>query len=431
MLTLQKYCTKWALYGAVALFAYMPFHIFFSQWLSTFTGGLDGWKIGKDVFTALLTIIAIATVIISKKYTKLFWWILGLTVVYGLLHLILLFATDQPYDTGFLATAYNLRIFCYFIIGYSLALLSANSKLLTTRMVRLLIILSTVVCLVGLAQWLLPKDLMTHFGYSIDRGVKPNFFIDDKPDLPRIMSTIRDPNSLGAFLILPIVILLGALIKGWKTNRRMLLSGLLLLHTLALFLTFSRSAFLAALLAAAAFLAFSYRNPLIRGAKRFAIPLAVGLVLIIGGAFILRDQYVVQNVILHSDESTTLADPNELRVALVQKGIDGVIDDPEGHGPGTAGLVSTKLPNGLLTENYYLQIAYEVGLLGLLIFLGLLYFILKTLWASRKNALAIYLLASFAGLAFMNLLLHTWANEAVTAAWFLLTGLSLTPGKKN
>jgi O-antigen ligase len=112
-------------------------------------------------------------------------------------------------------------------------------------------------------------------------------------------------------------------------------------------------------------------------------------------------------------------------VQLFQKGIDGIAADPEGRGPGTAGLVATKLSNGLLTENYYLQIGYEVGIAGLLMFIGLLVVVLRQLWTLRQSFLAQTLLASFVGLAFMNLLLHTWANEAVAASWWLLTGILL------
>lgn len=414
---------KYLVFAAAALFVYMPFHIFLSQWLSTYTGGLDFWKGAKDSFAAILTLAIVLIVLIQRKYNKLFLVILGLTVLYTWLHLILLFATDQPRDTGLLATVYNTRLFWFVLIGYGLALLWPK-QFNTRKLIRLLIILSTIVCLIGLAQWLLPKDLMTHFGYSIERGVKPAFFIDDKTDLPRIMSTLRDPNSLGAFLILPITILSSTLVRSWKTNRRMFLSGLLLLHGLALLLTFSRSALLATLLALSVFFATSYREQLTRFIKRYLLVLALLFLVTIGGIVVLRDQYFVQNVVLHSDESTVLTDSNNLHVIQIQKGIDGVENQPLGNGPGTAGLVAIH-NKGLLTENYFVQIAYEVGIIGLIVFLTLLYLIIRALWYSHKNIIAIYLLASFVGLVLMNMLLHTWSNEAVAASWFMLAGTAL------
>lgn len=400
----------------------MPFHIFLSQWLSTFTGGLEVWKGAKDVFTAILVTVVAGAVLLTRKYTRLYLIFLGLAVVYLLLHLLLMLTTGQPYDTGLLATVYNNRPMWYLLIGYSLALLAP--KLAEPRRVaKALLIVSTVVCAIGLAQWVLPKDILTHFGYSVDRGVKPMFYIDDKPDFPRIFSTVRDPNSLGAFLMIGSTLSLLGLIRFWNTPKRMLFLGLEILHGLIIVLTFSRSAMIGTFIAHSLALAFVFRKQLFVLLKRYALPL-VCVVAVVGlGVFALRDQYVVQNVLLHSDESTTLDDPNELRVQFFEKGVEGVIDEPEGHGPGTAGLVSTRLPNGLLTENYYLQIAYEAGIIGLGIFLAFLYFVLRELWRLRRSLIAQTLLASFVGLAFMNLLLHTWANEAVAVAWFMLAGV--------
>jgi hypothetical protein len=415
---------KYLYFAALGLFVYMPFHIFLSQWLSTATGGLDAWKIAKDVFTAILVSGLVLTVLLTRKFTRLYLWLLGFAVIYLFLHLLLLVTTHQPHDTGLLATVYNNRLIWYLLIGYSLALLRPRRSD-TQLFVRVLIVVSTVVCLIGLAQWVLPKDVMTHFGYSVSRGVKPAFFIDDKPDLPRVFSTIRDPNSLGAFLILPITILVEALLRGWRSNRRMLISGLLLLHGLVLCLTFSRSALLGAFLAVGALLVLRYGPKARQHASKLVIPAVVLVVVLLGGIFLLKDQYVVQNVVFHSDENTRQTDSNNLHLQLIAKGVEGIIEKPLGHGPGTAGLVSTHLSKGFLTENYYIQIGYEVGVLGLILFVALLVPILGRLWEARRLTPGQALIASFVGLSFMNLLLHTWSNEAVAVAWFMLAGLAL------
>lgn len=412
-------------WGGAALLIYMPFHIFLSQWLSTFTGGLDAWKIGKDILTALVAILCIVTVLITKKYTKLFLWLLGLTSAYLALHLILILATNQPADTGLLATVYNVRLMGYLLIGYSLALL-VPKLIKRTPIIRIVIAVSTVVCLIGLLQWVLPKDIMTHFGYSIERGVKPAFFIDDKPDLPRVMSTIRDPNSLGAFLILPITLLAYGLVKYWNTSKRMLISGLLILHGLVLFMTFSRSAWLGALISVSLLLGWQYRTNFYQITKRYKYILLIAHCSLLLATWALRDQYVVQNVIFHADENTQLADSNELHVSQVQKGLGGIADQPLGHGPSTAGLVSIQNEKGgLLTENYFVQVGYETGILGLILLIALMVLVIKNLWQQKTQTLPLALVASFAGITLINMLLHTWANEAVAAQWWLLAGLFL------
>lgn len=426
----KKQITKYVIWGSGGLFVYMPFHIFLSQWLSSLTGGLEIWKLWKDVATLLVTLLCVVTVFIYKKYTKSYVWLLVLTAMYGLLHISLLFTNDRPLSLGLLASVYNIRLFAYVIIGFSLGLLLPKNNMVR-RFTKLLLICSTIVCLVAIVQWLLPKDLMTHFGYSVDRGVKPNFFIDDKPDFPRVFSTLRDPNSLGAFLILPITLLVQQLLKYWNSNKRLLLSGLVLIHVLTLMLTFSRSTLLATIVAISALVILQNKSFI----KRYKRPIAVYMiiaVLSIGTGFVaFKDTYFVKNTVFHADEKTVLADPNELRVDLFQKGIEGVASDPLGNGPGTAGLVSTRAPGGLLTENYFLQIAYEVGVEGFLVFVVLLAFIVNELWKRRQSPIAIALIASFVGLVLANLLFHTWANEAVAIAFFMLAGLTITTAEES
>lgn len=372
-----------------------------------------------------------ATVFLTRKYTRLYLWLVGLTAVYGLIHFILLFSTDQPLDTGLLASAYNLRLFAYVIMGYSLALLLPKTDL-TRRFAKLLILLSTIVCIIAFLQWLLPKDIMEHFGYSIERGVKPNFFIDDKPDLPRVFSTLRDPNSLGAFLILPITLLTQALARNWRTAKRNLLIGLLMLYALVLLLTFSRSTLLATVLALLTLLVLQNGKYFKAHAKSIFVGLGVLVLLASAVLFFARDAYVVQNLVFHADESTIEADPNEKRIKFLMEGAEGVVDKPLGHGPGTAGLVSTRNQDtAVLTENYFLQIGYEAGFIGLIVFTSILYLILKNLWAQRANYLVAALIASFVGLVFANMFFHTWANEAVSISWFMAAGIALSLPSKN
>lgn len=104
-------------------------------------------------------------------------------------------------------------------------------------------------------------------------------------------------------------------------------------------------------------------------------------------------------------------------------------DNPAGYGPGTAGLTSIRNQEQgtVLNENYYLQIAYEVGVIGLLLFLTILVMVTVYLWRqSAQIPVALALLASFAGLALTNVLVHIWSNEAVAYSWWGLAGLVLS-----
>lgn len=413
-------------YGLLALLAYMPFHVFLSQWLSTFTGGLDVWKGAKDGVAFSLLLIAVSLVAWQHKKTpRAYWYLVLAGAAYGLLHVILyLVNKDTSLQVAGLATAYNSRLFAYAIIGWSAALLSPE-RLELRKVIKVMLIASTIVCVIGLLQWFLPKDIMTHFGYSIDRGVKPNFFIDDKPDLPRIMSTLRDPNSLAAYLVIPITFLYAYVIASKNKQRYMLLFGLLGLHVLASLLTFSRGGWAGTLVSLMVVTVYLKKDLLRVWIKRFGWAIALVIVALTTGAYILRDQYFVQHVIFHSDESTVAQeDSNDLHLSFAQKGLEGIANQPLGHGPGTAGIVSIQNPDGgLLTENYFIQIGYEVGLLGLALFVGVWGWLVKQIAFVKNNPLAPVLFATAGGFVLMGIISHVWTNETVAVFWWLPVSL--------
>lgn len=425
----ESIAARLPLWGVCALLAYMPFHIFLSQSLSTITGGLEAWKVGKDVVTMLILAVSLMVVWRTRAYKNSpYFLIAGLAAAYLLLHIGLYYLRqDTSFGIAALATVYNNRLLWFLGIGLGATLLLKN-RIDTNALIKLVILVSTIVCLLGVLQYFLPKDLMTHFGYSLERGVRPAFFIDDKPDLPRIMSTLRDPNSLGGYLVIPILLLVQKLIAGARRNRLMV-AGLLMLHLLALSLTFSRSAGLALFISLIALGMVSQRELLMKLTGRYW-KIAIALVVVMAvGLYAARDEYFIQHVVFHADENTTAElDSNDLHLDFARKGLQGIAEQPLGHGPGTAGIVSIQKPDGgLLTENYYIQIGYEVGLIGLLIFLGTLAFVYLKISRGNIGQLQATVLASFWGYAAMAMLTHLWTNEAIAAQWWLLAGISLAP----
>jgi hypothetical protein len=405
------------------LLAYMPFHIFLTQSLSLLTGGLSVWKAAKDVFLSLAVLLTIYLVYANKKQNKIFTLLTVLAIAYGLQHLLVWFMHPDIYrPTAILGTVYNTRVVLFAILGMGAALLAPN-YITQKRVIKLVVVAGTIVAALGVLQYFLPKDILTHFGYSVARGVKPAFFIDDKVNLPRIMSTIRDPNSLAVYLLVPICLTISLLFTQ-KKNKQLYI-GALCLQVLALFLTFSRGGWLGAIIAVGSLLALHFRSWIHKHIKIITISLVSGFLILGVSGYILRDQYIVQNLILHSDESTQASeDSNALHIRLAKEGAIASIKTPEGHGPGTAGIVSIQSPNGRLTENYYVQISYEVGIIGLVLFLSIWGCILYVL-QKQKGILASSLLASAIAYLALSMLMHLWTNEAVASQWWILTGICL------
>ncbi len=420
----------------------MPFHIFLSQSLSLATGGLEAWKIGKDVFLAVAVLFTICLVFWRKQGSRAFWVLCGLSLAYALLHLVVWGANPDIYGrSAILGLVMNLRVPAFAVLGYGayILLLSTRqtkvpSKFVFSSLTKLVLGVSTVVVILGLVQYVLPKDVLTHVGYNLDRGVRPAFFIDDNPAFPRIMSTLREPNALAAYLLVPISLIASLLTsKQLRRPQWLVLAALGGLHIAALYLTFSRSALAGLVICLGLVYGWRYQQTVTAGLRRWWPVALVSLAVIGAVGFGLRNNQQLQGVVSHStpdSAGTNDLDSNDYHWLYIQRGVEGIVDRPFGHGPGTAGLASIQNPHGgLLTENYYVQIGYETGILGLLWFVGLQVFIYCRLHRQPSTPLRNALLVSFWAYICINMLLHSWGNEAVAAGWWLLAGMVMAaPG---
>lgn len=414
-------------YLSLVFLAYMPFHIFISQSVSLLTGGLDAWKIAKDALLALATLFVICLMWARGVVDKTTWKLVVFTAGYGLLH-ALLWAThpDIYKNSALLGTTYNVRLVCFLIVGYG-AVRLLGPAFRWQPVLRVVIGVATVVAALGIIQYFLPKDTLTHIGYGIDRGVRANFAIDDAAGLTRVMSTLRDPNSLGAFLLVPMT-LLAALITSPRFKKyRVLGFSAFAVMAVALLMTFSRSAWMAAIVSLGLVMLWQFREKVVLFAKRFGIAFAILVVGFSVFAYTQRHSSFVTSYISHSSQGSQDIDSNEYHWLFVKQGINGIIANPLGHGPGTAGLASIQNPKGsFLTENYYVQVGYELGIVGLAAFVGLQVWLYIRLWRSRQHGvMPTVLLATFWGYVLMNMLLHTWSNEAVACQWWILAGMAI------
>jgi O-antigen ligase len=416
------------------LIIYMPLHVFIAQSASLITGGLEVWKAIKDVLlVGLVPLMLYLAYVRGLFQNKTFRHLIILAGIYTLLHMLFV-VFDKSDDTysAIVGSVYNTRLFGYLLLGYLVGSAREGQKYLS-YLLTLAVIVAAIVALFGVAQYFLPTDFLTNFGYSLERGVKPLFFIDDRVELPRVMSTLKDPNSLGAYMILPILAT-GLALFSRKANetlfirsfRREALVVMLVVMLLALFLTFSRGALLGLVLSIITLLCIVTGERVMSFVKKYFIFILAFIFLISFFLFQIRNHSFVQDYVFHAAVSTNQEDPNEKRLSLQQDAINDIVDNPEGSGPGSAGLVSINNPQGgVLTENYYLQIAYEVGWLGVGLFVVILLIITKKLLSNLQSPISNLLLSSLVAYLFYSLLIHLWSNEAVALQWWLLSGTAL------
>lgn len=411
----------------------MPLHIFLSTWIGTSFGVLDTAKVAKDVVLVVGFLLALLPSLRQPWFRQMFrdklLWVIfayvGLTVFLAAIK-----PTDQ--DAEVLGVVYNTRFLLFFLYGLLLVRLFPQRRIKWLA-IKTVLASALIVILFGIVQYfLLPNTALQHVGYTRANGVLPAFFIDDKPDLERVMSTLRDPNSLGSYLIIIATVALAILLSTKRDRTRRLLIVYFLLAVICLWLTFSRSALLGLGASLFAFVALSehkFKKILVVRKKLIISAVVVALITAGVGLFAMRDSYVVQNMVLHADDSTVQEDPNQLRIRFWQESVFAAMLEPEGSGPGTAGLASIRnnVQGTVLNENYYLQILTEVGIVGLFLFLIILALVAVRLYDARASLFTLALLASFIGLALTNFLVHIWSNEAVAYTWWGLASLAIAP----
>jgi hypothetical protein len=357
-------------------------------------------------------------------------WPLRIGALYVLLHVIITLLIGRDADAVLYGLAINLRIVLLFFVSF---VLFSSLRLSRRSLAAVLLGPCTLVVCFGILQlFVLPNNFLTHFGYEKGVTIAPTNTIDDQPDQIRIMSTLRGPNPLGAYLILPgtllvcVVPLLYARLRRSKTGNAknyMLASSVLFLGLLvALYGTHGRAAWIGFALSITTAIFYMLGKKL----RLYAVGAGLIAVCIFGAAlYQLRDTSFVQNVILHDNPETGgEITSNGAHLTSAKQGVKDILHAPLiGCGPGCAGPASFYSEKGTkLAENYYLQVGQEVGVFGLALFITFLVLVGKELFKRKNDPLALALFASLLGISVANLLLHVWADDTLAYVWWGTAG---------
>lgn len=399
-----------------------PVTVFFGSHLNDY----PLFKIWKELVLALVVALIVATGaykglahIQDKRVRWLFWLILGFAgwlVFSGIVQLLVY--NQITWEAFIYAGIVDMRFLFFFILCW---LVASKSSFLYANWQKLLFIPAAIVVGFGLLQqYALPADFLTHFGYGPDT-ITAYQTVDQKEEYVRLQSTMRGPNPLGAYLI----IIVTALVVGfWK--KLWLQAAMVGGSLIVLFYSYSRSAWLGVMAAVATLVFVSIKSARIR--KQLTL---VGVGLVIIGSLIIfagRNTPLIQNVVFHTDDSSQSAESsNEQRAGALQRGVDDVIHEPFGRGPGSAGPASLRNEGhpGRIAENFYLQLGQELGWVGLGLFIAINVLIVMLLWQRRQSPLARVLLASFAGITLVNMLSHAWTDDTLSLLWWGMAGIAI------
>ncbi len=405
-------------FGIIGVAALVPLQTLITISLAHHFDRLYLFTAWKEVAIAILSFLALWLVFANRTRVKFpNRWLWLAIMAYAVLHLVFLAFENNDFP-ALVSAATNLRFLAFFVVAFVAG--QFNPKL-SRQLAITICAVSVAVAIFGLLLvTILPTNSLEWFGYDApgknSAGIPPAYHYVADTELVRAQSTLRGPNALGAFLILPIALLLFA---RQRQNSKTLINGLLALFYMLLFLTYSRTAWIAAAIVGTGWF---FHAKLTQNKKQFLLIFAAAVVLIAG--FVLTQTNAIKPLILH--ENSNSVSSTEGHLTALQKGVEDVASNPVGGGLASAGAASALTgEEAKISENYFLQIGQEVGWLGLALLLFIHVSVALMLWKHRAQPYAPAILVAFVGLVIANLLLHTWADEAVAISFWGLTGAVL------
>lgn len=409
----------------LAILFLLPFHAFLTTWAASHVGYYDQVRVWKELIILILSLGSVVLLVKDKPLRHQFFGS-KLTILIGLYIVLGLLRTAYGYNQGITtieASAYGmLGAFRYLVFFLVVWLIASRSTLLQRQWAFAIVGPATIVVVFGLLQqFVLDKNFLTHFGYG--PATMPAYqSVDQKDAYIRAQSTLRGPNPLGAYLALMITVLTGMFykFKSYRFSFGLLVAG----SAVLLYFSYSRSAWVGLAISLAVWILLAIKDKKVL--KFLAITTIATSVVLAITVIALRNNNYVQNTLFHTDEtSQSSTSTNSVRTQAIHEGVNDVLQHPLGQGLGSAGPASTRGPAPKIAENYYIQVAQEVGIVGLVLYLSVTVGLGYKLFRRRDELLPQVLLASLVGISVINLVSHAWMDDTLSLLWWGLAGIAL------
>jgi len=414
------------------VFILVPFHAFLTVFGSTIFGHFTLLRLWDEGLIGALVVLTAVHIIRDQNLLPrlLNNTLARLILAYCLLTIVLASIAFAAHRVALKALLYGLTINLRFLVWFLCVwFIAQRSNWLLSHWKKLIFFPLSAVLIFGIAQFfILPNNFLSHFGYGPHTYV-PYVTINQDTSTMRVQSFLRGANPLGAYLAAMVGILVSLVTISKKKWYLWLLSfGTLLV----LYLSFSRSGFIGAIIAIMVGGGLRLRSKRHRRIGAIAVTLLALVVTVNYLRF--SHNTSIQDAVLHvSSRSTASRTSNEGHLASLKQSLIAIAHQPFGGGPGTSGQASWYNTGHQVrnTESYFLQIAEEDGWIGIALFVAVLYAVGQRLWARKNNPLAVGLLASLVGLLLISQLSYAWDDDTLAFVWWGLAGLamSLSPHK--
>lgn len=407
----------------------LPFSAFLAVWASSIVGG---YRLFQLLLQSIIILIAAVLFILIKPYQ--IWNSLGrerlltnLMIAYIVFTALFGVYAYESHRVNLVALLFSLVISLRFILLFLIIFILRQQISWRPKWPRILLLPAIPIVIFGLMQVFLPNNFLDHFGYS-SSTILPYQYVNNDPNYLRVQSTLRGANPFGAYLVIIISTIVTLYL--FRKKYRGLLLPFGILSIIALFYTYSRSALLGTFLSVAMLIwwhAKFFQNKHVKKVTAGIVGTVVVAAIVIG--YSVEGSHFTQSVILHTNSiSKSGQSSNEVRSSYIKQGLRDIAQEPIGRGPGTAGPASSHNNHpARISENYFIQVGQEVGIIGLLLFLTIYGYVAYKLWQLKDEPLALMALGSLVGITFINLLSHAWTDETLSLLWWGLAGIALVP----
>lgn len=402
------------------IIVHAPIIVGFGTLLPKYALVIKAWK---EIL--MLVALILGVVILTRRRlwrTLMHDWLLWGILLFAALLLVLIPLHYQGINATVAGLAIDLRYLLFFSLVYTAVKLMPEYR---NVMVKIGVVGAMIVVGFATLQLFLPANILSHIGYDKNTTIAPYLTVDKNPSFIRENSTLRGPNPLGAYAVMVLGLLTAALIRmrgRLEENKFRIMTGFLAVGALvSLWVSYSRSALIAGLLAIVIVVVAAAKQKIPRGVW---IASCVVLLALLGGLIAERNNPFVSNVILHiNPEGGSSVTSNDGHVSSLVTGLNQLQHQPLGAGVGSTGSASLLGVSPEIVENQFLFVAHEAGWFGLILFVLIWGIVLSRLWNRRKDWLALGTFAGGVGLVFIGLLLPVLTDDTVSIVWWGLAAL--------
>ena len=146
-----------------------------------------------------------------------------------------------------------------------------------------------------------------------------------------------------------------------------------------------------------------------------------------------RNNSYFQNIVFHTQKNSTVKSTSDQgHSSALLSGIKEVIRHPLGNGVGYAGQASIyNYRTAVISENYFLQIGEETGVIGLLLFIAIIILILFRLYKNKSDDFSKLMFGLTLTMITVCMLWFALSDETLCFIFFGLLAVTLSKKRIN